>query len=103
MLYVQAEQIDGADRRNILIARVPANVDRRRLQTSSNVFGEAFFNAKDVTDMLDALGFPKNASLSVLAVELLPQKRIPEDPMSADLGGQRILRTSPLTVVPTIC
>ena len=52
---------------------------------------------------LEALGFHDNAPLSVLAVELLPQDMIPADPLGANLGGQRILRTSPLTPVPPMC
>jgi hypothetical protein len=66
----------------------------------------------------------QTSSLSVLAVELLPfgqvQTRtdtIPAtasagtadaatpgaDPLGADLGSRRILRTSPLTALPSIC
>ena len=36
-------------------------------------------------------------------IELLPQDIPPADPLGADLGGQRILRTSALTPVPAIC
>jgi hypothetical protein len=53
--------------------------------------------------------------LSVLAVELLPfGVAVPRDgprpvasaigdPLGADLGSRRILRTSPLTALPDIC
>ena len=39
----------------------------------------------------------------VLAVELLPNGAPIADPLGADLGTQRVLRTSPLTGVPAIC
>jgi hypothetical protein len=52
---------------------------------------------------LQALAFEKSAALSVVAVELFPQDIEPQDPLGADLGSQRILRTSPLEPVPVIC
>jgi hypothetical protein len=84
-----------------------------------------------VEEILVLLGLPISTPLSVLAVELLPgplrvestggdqpQPKIaapldtaaapasvapPEDPLGADLGLRRILRTSPLTAVPAVC
>jgi hypothetical protein len=41
--------------------------------------------------------------LSVLAVEVLPEAVQVPDPVGADLGQVRVLRTSPLTPVPLIC
>jgi hypothetical protein len=105
MLYAQAEQIDGADRRNVLLARKPAPWSRKTFEQAraSNLYGEASFGTFDVELALFALGFALTAPLSVLAVELLPQDVTPPDPLGADLGGQRILRTSALTPVPAIC
>jgi hypothetical protein len=48
-------------------------------------------------------GFDADAPLSVLAVEMMPQDEILADPLGADLGGQRILRSSGLVSVPVIC
>ena len=105
LLYAQAEQLDGTDRRNVLLTRRPAIWQRSGLSVApaSYPFGEASFADAEVRMSLEALGFHDDAPLSVLAVELLPQDVIPADPLGANLGGQRILRTSPLTPVPTIC
>jgi hypothetical protein len=82
---------------------------------------------KEVIAWLSLLGLAQTSSLSVLAVELLPfgqvQSRtdaspatapaeaagaqapatLSSDPLGADLGSRRILRTSPLTALPSIC
>ena len=52
---------------------------------------------------MDALGLPLSSPLSVLAVELLPERNRASDPLGGDLGSTRILRTSPLTRVPPVC
>ena len=52
---------------------------------------------------LKAKGFGLKAPLSVLAVELLPQSGFCAKPLQADLGNQRILRTSALIPVPQMC
>jgi hypothetical protein len=41
--------------------------------------------------------------LSVLAVELLPEVNRAPDPLGADLGSTRMLRTSRLVPVPPVC
>lgn len=105
LLYAQAEQIDGADRRNVLLGRKAAPWPRQTFETArgSYAYGEASFSDSEVMLSLRALGFVKTAPLSVLAVELLPQDVPPNDPLGSDLGGQRILRSSALTPVPVIC
>jgi hypothetical protein len=105
LLYVQAEQLDRADRRNVLIGRAPAVWQRNTFggAPASYAWGDAAFADAEVRMSLEALGFDHDASLSVLAVELLPQDVPPKDPLGADLGQQRILRTSTLTPVPAIC
>jgi hypothetical protein len=72
LLYAQAQLIDGADRRNVLLGRKPALWQRRTFETgrASYAYGDASFSAH---------------------------------PLGADLGTQRILRTSALTPVPPIC
>lgn len=106
LLYAQAEQLDGQDRRNVLL-------DRRRvlrhghgdsdLKSRVRAFGTATFDNKTWSAVASALGFHGNVPLSVLAVEMLPQGQTTEDPLGADLGGQRILRTSNLVEVPHMC
>jgi hypothetical protein len=105
LLYAQAEQIDGADKRNVLLGRKSAPWSRRTFEKSraSNAYGDASFADAEVQLSLRALGFAETAPLSVLAIELLPQDLPLSDPLGADLGGQRILRTSALTPVPVIC
>jgi hypothetical protein len=70
---------------------------------SVTAYGAASFGTAEIELALRSLGFVRTASLNVLAVELLPQDIPPTDPLGADLGGQRILRSSTLTPVPAIC
>ena len=103
LLYAQAKQIDGRDVRNILVERIRASYDERKFRNRLQ-FGEALFSDADIRKKVAALGFRNHTTpLSVLAVELFSQDTIPTDPLGAQLGDQRILRTSPLTAVPTIC
>jgi hypothetical protein len=97
LLYAQAEQVDGAGPRNVLLSRKPALVGK------PHEFGEALFAATEIRAALEALVFEDSAPLSVLAVELFPQDAEPPDPLGADLGTKRILRTSALTAVPAVC
>jgi hypothetical protein len=88
----------------VLLSRQQAQVQRSTVPAPrTDAFGEAFFPATGVQVLLQAMAFEQSAPLSVMAVELLPQDIEPQDPLGADLGGQRILRTSPLTAVPVIC
>jgi len=105
LLYAQAEQLDGQDRRNVLLGRKPAHWSRQTFEQSraSNVYGTATFGDAEIRLALEALAFYDTAPLSVLAVELLPNGTRVSDPVGADLGAQRVLRTSPLTPVPVIC
>jgi hypothetical protein len=104
LLYAQAQQVDGSGRRNVLLSRQQAQVQRSTVPAPrTDGFGEAFFPATGVQVLLQAMAFEQSAPLSVMAVELLPQDIEPQEPLGADLGGQRILRTSPLTAVPVIC
>jgi hypothetical protein len=105
LLYAQAEQIDGAARRNILLGRKRAPWSRETFDQSraSNEYGTATFGDAEIRLALQALGFHDTAPLSVLAVELLPNGTPVSDPLGAQLGTQRVLRTSPLTPVPAVC
>lgn len=105
LLYAQAEQLDGADRRNVLLGRKPAPWSRQtfELARASNAYGTASFGDAEIRLALESLAFAADAPLSVLAVELLPNGSSVADPLGAQLGSQRILRVSPLTPVPPAC
>ena len=103
LLYAQARQVDGKDMRNILVDRVRASFDERKFRNQMQ-FGEAQFRDDVIRKKVAALGFRNHTTpLSVLAVELLSQDLFSRDPLGTLLGDQRILRTSPLTAVPTTC
>ena len=105
LLYAQVTQVDGSQQRNILLTRAPAKItDRQYRGRTGLVYGFAIWDQAEIAARLAFLGLPADSGLSVLAVELLPEPSVVfEDPLSADLGEVRILRTSPLTPVPTVC
>ncbi|HEX7840234.1 MAG TPA: hypothetical protein VF469_22305, partial [Kofleriaceae bacterium] len=99
LLYTQVAQLDGADRRNVLL-------DRRAcllVSAGRDAYGEARWDQKEITGFLEQRCLPQTAPLSVLAVELLVEQAPPEDPLGGNLGMARILRTSPLVPVPAVC
>ena len=92
------------------------------LQQSSNLNPLAGCNFPDngVDALLKLLGLPVSTPLSILAVEVLPGEAhltagvassvalaatgdFEEDPLGSQLGKRRILRTSPLVAVPSVC
>ena len=132
MLYAQVTQTDGASKRNILLARqeaalLPQTSFGKPVLTAHSQNREprgiADFAQTNIASMLNLLGLPPNSPLSVLCVEILPgplhaqaidtigiAARAPdasvalrEDPLGAQLGQRRILRTSPLTAAQAIC
>jgi hypothetical protein len=128
MLYAQVTQTDGASQRNILLGRqvgtlLPQTVGGKPSTTphsqNREPRGTASFTAAAIAGVLAQLGLPASAPLSILCVELLPgplRSSSPllgnatgaatldqADPLGAQLGQRRILRTSPLTAVPAIC
>lgn len=103
LLYVQAEQIDGLDWCNILLTRQQAVYIDNPRTSRTGAFGETSFTTTNVDALLASFGFNSNAPLSVMAVEMMPQYTPPTDLLGTDLGGQRILRSSVLTPVPSIC
>lgn len=107
LLYAQVLQADGSTYRNVLLLTRQGTVgdpltgggdalrDRR---------AKAPFSDGEIRQALAGLALPSNAPLSVLAVELLPSGvQPPTEPMTTQLGSQRILRTSPLTPVGAEC
>ena len=65
--------------------------------------GIAQWTQIEIDAALRALNLTGKVPLSVLAVELLPELDRKPDPLGADLGHVRIIRTSPLTPVGEIC
>jgi hypothetical protein len=105
LLYAQAEQVDGTDRRNVLLGHRPA-LWQRHTHTNTprgSAFGTATFSDANIRFALDSLTFRSDTPLSVLAVELLANGEQQRDPLGSQLGTQRILRTSPLVPVPKVC
>jgi hypothetical protein len=102
VLYAQVEQADGADRRNVLLGR-KRGAPSSKQDPKASQFAAAAWTASEVADALRLLAFPDTAPLSCLAVELLPNGEPVADGLGADLGQQRVLRTSPLQPIPSIC
>jgi hypothetical protein len=118
LLYVQVVQADGQDRRNVLLGRTRALVERPHFgrfgrpagwdsagapSHSGTAAGSVFFAEAEIRSRLRDLRLPHDAPLSCLGVELLPNGDPLPDPLGTDLGHQRIMRTSPLVAVPAIC
>jgi len=128
----QVLQVDAASYRNILLHHLPGETLRRTTRGQATNLNPQHGSTRDplagITfpeDVIEArlalLDLPRTTSLSVLAVEVLPgplnfpanlknnaggQEAVAstqEDPVGANLGLRRILRTSPLTAVPAIC
>jgi hypothetical protein len=121
VLYAQVAQADGQDHRNVLLGQRRAVPPRRNrpddrftvgrgefsergaLPRGGYMLGEVGWSQAEIRAALAALCLDADAPLSVLAVELLPEEQRPPDPLGAQLGQVRILRTSPLVPVGTIC
>jgi hypothetical protein len=110
LLYAQVVQADGADRRNVLLGRRLA----RSLRYNTGAFvayvgnpdldyGLATWSNEEITFILEALTLEQDTPISCLAVETLPGGPPLPDPLGANLGYQRLLRTSPLVPIPAIC
>ncbi|OCK98282.1 uncharacterized protein K441DRAFT_317824 [Cenococcum geophilum 1.58] len=103
VLYAQAARLDGEDFHNVFVASRRAVV-AQNFHSQVQAYGEAVFDLdRDVFPQLAALGFSVKAPLSVLAVELMPQENFPDLPLTANLGGARILRSSNLIAIPATC
>ena len=111
LLYAQVMQADGASFRNVLILEAAAQFNPQSTQIDSitgDPFGVAMFaetGSAGITTALSTLSLPHTASLSVLAVELLPSEgaRSQDATIRCSLSSRRILRTSPLTAVNAVC
>jgi hypothetical protein len=108
LLYTQVTRADRAGQQNVLLGRRLAAPDRSQVlpQTgygAAELSGNAAWQQFEIAMLLQAVGLGADSPLSVLAVEVLPNEVPAADPMGADLGTERILRTSPLVQVPTVC
>ena len=105
LLYAQVVQADGKDMRNILLARRRGWFDDRKVRNrqEADLSASAAWSQPEIASLLNAMGLPGDSPLSILAVELLPEVERPLDPLGAQLGEVRMLRTSPLVAVGTVC
>ncbi len=105
VLYAQVTLADGADHRNVLIGRRQGWFPEQKYRGREEVdlTASARWSHDEIAAALRAIGLPEDSPLSVLAVELVPEAERSIDPIGADLGDTRILRTSPLVPVPRVC
>ena len=114
LLYARVVQADGADRRNILIGTRKLVRGRTRTEAQwgktgllagrqRSIAGATTWSSAEIIAGLDALTLGPDAPLSCLVVETLPGEQPYADPLGAELGYERFLRTSPLASVPRIC
>jgi len=106
MIYAQVVQCDGTDHRNILLSHKPAIFRQKPLDNRGfpdALYGDATWSNDEITLLLNSLTLDPDTPLSCLAVETLPGSSPFPDPLGADLGQERLLRSSPLVPVPAIC
>jgi hypothetical protein len=114
LLYARVVQADDADRRNILVGTRKLVRGRSRYQPGWGkrdfeagrqrlIAGTTAWSSAEIVAELDALTLGPDAPLSCLVVETLPGEQPYGDPLGAQLGYERFLRTSPLARVPQIC
>lgn len=132
VLYAQVNQADGSTMRNIELDKRAGRLFLRKeseqlentigakLNAFSPVFsgatrlatqniqvpvqGHTFWQQNEVVDLLKDIGLPEDNPLSILCVELLPEPNGSfNDPLGANVGQVRILRTSALYPVTNVC
>jgi hypothetical protein len=107
LLYAQVHQADDKDMRNILLdnrrAYVWADRWKQRFQILRADSGTATWSEAEIQRVLSLLGLSPDTPLSCLVVETLPGEEPVAEPVSAGLGYERFLRTSPLTAIPAQC
>jgi hypothetical protein len=110
LLYAQVREVSGASWRNVLLLRHRGRMLEEGVEPLTR-YAATEFDLAAASGALRSLALSADAPLSMLAVELMPAPLINDggnlnrygDPLGADLGQVRILRTSPLTPVPTAC
>jgi hypothetical protein len=105
MLYAQVHQSDDEDFRNVLLSHKLARFQWKQFenQIPDALYGDATWSSGEVRLMLASLTLDTDTPLSCLAVETLPGGSKIGDPLGANLGQERLLRTSPLVPVPPMC
>lgn len=109
VLYTQVVQADGNDHRNILLGERRMRSPERGRKFATNAIpvtgtmGQCGWSQGEIESMLRSLRLPPNSPLSIVAVEMFSNFESVGQPLSADLGTQRIYRTSRLEPVPMIC
>lgn len=108
LLYTQVYRADRSGQQNVLLGSRLAEPQRAKLNLeasggSTDFFGTATWSQFEIASLLSAVGVGSDAPLSVLAVEILSGTQPAADPLGAQLGTERILRTSPLVPVSSIC
>jgi hypothetical protein len=108
LLYTQVERADRGGYRNILLGRRLARPDREKAYLrggsgTAQLSADAAWSQYEIAALLQAVGMDEESPLSVLAVEVLPNEQASSDPLGADLGSERNLRTSVLVAAPGIC
>ena len=108
-LYAQVHQADAASMRNI---QLDLRLGSRKRSHGSplgggrprQVLGTAVWSDDELSVYAARYGLTPDTQLSVLAIELLPEPNGPfTEPLSRDLGEVRILRTSALTPIQSVC
>jgi hypothetical protein len=103
MLYAQVMQADGTDWRNVLLSRRRGQSLDPQVTDRLEYVSYAEWSSSEIQGYLNQLALPRDARLSVLAVELYPGADRSSDPLGADLGHFRILRASPLVPLGADC
>jgi len=106
MIYAQVYQSDNLDFRNVLLSHKQARFREKPLENQAvpNAFyADATWSAAEIRLMLAGLTLDPETPIGCLAVETLPGGQPISDPLGANLGQERLLRTSPLVPVPEIC
>ena len=105
-LYAQVHQADKSIMRNIQLDLRRGQLPERKHSRAklAEQLAEVRWSDDALQTLLVNLGLDPHSSLSVLAVELLPEPNGGfNDPLGGDLGEVRILRTSPLAAVQSSC
>jgi len=116
LLYAQVREASGQSSRNVLLRRARGESPKAPSDGSTR-YSSADIDFDRTNILLRELGLATDSPMSVLAVELLPSPLVIQpilvaigdrnnryaDPLGANLGQVRILRSSPLVPVPAIC
>ena len=104
LLYAQVTQADGSSQRNVLLDRRRLVSNDKWVRTSSlRALSATAWSRPAVEAVLRSLALPATAPLSLVVVETYSDIAGLADPLGGDLGQVRILRSSPLVMVPPIC